>query len=127
MTLEEFDGVIGKLHSLCEDTLGNTMLTDKKLALIAELKPNVTPLTVPTGFGEAMDELVKDASHHAQRIVGSLVESPAIYLDEVQSLEKDLVAIHGDLPPGQGLTRRHCLMSGSTSCARLASDCCQPR
>ena len=97
MTLDEFDGVVRKLQSLCEDTLGNTTLMDKKLALIAELKPNVTPLTVPTGFGPAMDALVKDASHHAQRIVGSLVESPAIYLSEVQSLEKNLVAISGEI------------------------------
>jgi hypothetical protein len=97
MTLGEFDGVVRKLQNLCEDTLGNTMLMDKKLALIAELKPNVTPLTVPTGFGPAMDALVKDASHHAQRIVGSLTESPAIYLNEVQSLEKDLIAINGEI------------------------------
>ena len=97
MTLDEFDGVVRKLQNLCEDTLGNTMLMDKKLALIAELKPNVTPLTVPTGFGPAMDALVKDASHHAQRIVGSLTESPAIYLNEVQSLEKDLIAINGEI------------------------------
>jgi hypothetical protein len=97
MTLGEFDGVVRKLRSLCEDTLGNTMLMDKKLALIAELKPNVTPLTLPTGFGPAIDNLVKDASHHAQRIVGSLVESPAIYLNEVQSLEKDLIAIEGEI------------------------------
>ena len=97
MTLGEFDGVVRKLHSLCQDTLGNTTLMDKKLALIAELKPNVTPLTVPTGFGPALDALVKDASHHAQRIVGSLTESPAIYLNEVQSLEKDLIAIEGEI------------------------------
>lgn len=93
MTLGEFDGAVRKLHSLCQDTLGNTMMMDKKLALIAELKPSATPLTVPTGFGPAMDALVEDASHHAQRIVGSLTESPAIYLKEVQFLEKDLIAI----------------------------------
>ena len=97
MTLDQFDGVVRRLRSLCEDTLGNTMLMDKKLALIAELNPNVTALTVPTGFGPAIDALVKDASHHAQRIVGSLVESPAIYLNEVQSLEKDLTAIEGEI------------------------------
>jgi hypothetical protein len=97
MTLGEFDGVVRKLHSLCQDTLGNTMMMDKKLALIAELKPNVTPLTVPTGFGPEIDRLVVDASHHAQRIVGSLVESPAIYLDEVQSLEKDLIALESQI------------------------------
>lgn len=97
MTLGEFDGAVRKIHSLCQDTLGNTMMMDKKLALIAELKPNVTPLTVPTGFGTEMDTLVKDAAHHAHRIVGSLTESPAIYLDEVQSLEKDLIAIENEI------------------------------
>ena len=97
MTLGEFDGAVRKIRSLCEDTLGNTMMMDKKLALIAELKPNVTPLTVPTGFGPELDALVKDASHHAQRVVGSLVESPAIYLNEVQSLEKDLRAIESEI------------------------------
>jgi hypothetical protein len=93
MTLGEFDGAVRKLRSLCQDTLGNTMLMDKKLALIAGLKPNATPLTVPTGFGPAIDALVTDASHHAHRIVGSLVESPAIYLHAVQALEKNLIAI----------------------------------
>ena len=97
MTLDEFDGEVRKLHSLCQDTLGNTMLMDKKLALIAELKPSSTPLTLPTGFGPAMDALVKEASHHAHRIVGSLTESPAIYLNEVQSLEKDLIAIESEI------------------------------
>ena len=97
MTLDELDGVVRKLRSLCEDTLGDTMLMDRKLALIAELKPNVTPLTTPTGFGPGMDKLVEDAAHHAQRIVGSLVESPAIYLDNVQRLEKNLIAINGEI------------------------------
>ena len=97
MTLDEFDGVVRKLRDLCEDTLGNTMLMDRKLALIVELKPNVTPLTLPTGLGPAIDTLVKDASHHAQRIVGSLVESPAIYLHAVQSLKKDLLAIESEI------------------------------
>ena len=97
MTLDQFDGVVRKLRSLCEDTLGDTTLMDKKLALIAELKSNVTPLTTPTGFGPAMDMLVEGASHHAQRIVGSLVESPAIYLNEVQSLERDLIAINSEI------------------------------
>jgi hypothetical protein len=97
MTLDEFDGVVRKLRDLCEDTLGNTMLMDRKLALIVELKPNVTPLTLPTGLGPAIDALVKDASHHGQRIVGSLVESPAIYLNAVQSLEKDLIALESEI------------------------------
>ena len=97
MTLGEFDGVVRKLRDRCEDTLADTTLMDKKLALIAELKPNVTPLTTPTGFGSTIDTLVKDASDHAQRIVGSLVESPAIYLNAVQSLEKNLIAISGEI------------------------------
>jgi hypothetical protein len=97
MTLDEFDGAVRKLHGLCQDTLADTTLMDHKLALISELKTNVTPLTTPTGFGAAMDRLVDDASAHAQRIVGSLVESPAIYLNEVQSLEKNLVAIEGEI------------------------------
>jgi len=97
MTLDEFDGVVRKLRDRCEDTLADTTLMDKKLALIAELKSNVTPLTTPTGFGPTMDKLVGDASDHAQRIVGSLVESPVIYLHAVQSLEKNLIAIHGEI------------------------------
>ena len=97
LTLDEFDGAVRKLHGLCQDTLADTTLMDHKLALIADLKTNVTPLTTPTGFGPAMDGLVDDASAHAQRIVGSLVESRAIYLNEVQSLEKNLIAIEGEI------------------------------
>jgi hypothetical protein len=97
MKLEEFDGVVRKLRSLCEDTLADTTLMDKKLALIAKLKSNVTPLTTPTGFGATIDTLVEEASSHAQRIVGSLVESPAIYLNAVQKLEKNLIAINAEI------------------------------
>jgi hypothetical protein len=97
MTLDEFDGAIRKIRSLCEDTLADTTLMDKKLALIAELKPNVTPLAVVTGFGPTIDRLVADADPHAQRIVGSLVESPAIYLNAVQSLKKDCIAINEEI------------------------------
>lgn len=97
MTLDEFDARIRRLKSLCEDSMGDTTRMDKKLALKTELKPDHTPLTVPTGFGEAMDSLVQDASHHGQRIVGSLVESPAIYLDEINHLHADLGAISGEV------------------------------
>ena len=79
--------MVRKLRSLCEDTLGNTTLIDKNLALIVVL----------TGFGPAMDTLVEDASHHAQRFVGWLVESLAIYLDAVQSLEKNIIAINREI------------------------------
>ena len=97
MTLDEFDGMVRKLRDLCEDTLGDTTLMDKKLALIAELKPNVTPLTLPTGFGEAMDGLVKEASGHAHHIVHSLIEAPVIYLHNVRALEKNLIALNDEI------------------------------
>jgi hypothetical protein len=103
MTLDEFDGVVRKLRDRCENTLADTTLMDKKLALIADLKTNVTPLTTPTGFGETIDKLVEEASEHAQRIVGSLVESPAIYLDNVQRLEKNLIAINGEIARKRGV------------------------
>ena len=61
MTLDEFDGPVRKLHGLCQDTLADTTRMDHKLALIAELKTNVTPLTTPTGFGATMDKLVDDS------------------------------------------------------------------
>lgn len=96
MTLDEFDGAMRELHGLCQGTLADTTLMDHKLALISHLKTNVTPLTTPTGFGATIDGLVDEASAHAQRIVGSLVESPAIYLNEVQSLEKNLIAIEAE-------------------------------
>ena len=41
-------------------------------ALIAELKPNVTPLTLPTGFGPAMDALVKDCKTLGQQMLNRI-------------------------------------------------------
>lgn len=102
MKLDEFDNVVRKIRSLCEDTLGDTTLMDRKLALIAELKPNVTPLTLPTGFGDAMDRLVEDASQHAQHVVHSLTESQAVYLNHVQILKKDLVAMQAEIARQRG-------------------------
>lgn len=102
MKLDEFDGVVRKLRSLCEDTLGDTTLMDRKLALIAELKPNVTPLTLPTGFGDAMDRLVEDASQHAQHVVHSLTETQVVYLHNVKALEKDLIAMQAEIARQRG-------------------------